>query len=56
MLSALQELTGREYEYLSITRDTTEADIKQRREIQRGTAYYTDLVCDFSIAVYRKVP
>ncbi|CAI5456254.1 unnamed protein product [Caenorhabditis angaria] len=37
------EATNREFEYLSITRDTTEADIKQRREIKDGTAYYTDL-------------
>lgn len=35
---------NREYEYLSLTRDTTEADIKQRREIQNGTAFYVDLV------------
>uniref|UniRef100_A0A1I7USB7 AAA_5 domain-containing protein n=1 Tax=Caenorhabditis tropicalis TaxID=1561998 RepID=A0A1I7USB7_9PELO len=37
------EATNREFEYLPITRDTTEADIKQRREIRDGTAYYTDL-------------
>ncbi|CAJ0583659.1 unnamed protein product, partial [Mesorhabditis spiculigera] len=37
------ELINREYEYLSVTRDTTEADIKQRREILSGTAFYTDL-------------
>lgn len=40
----MQEITHREYEYLPLTRDTTEADIKQRREIQGGTAFYTDLV------------
>ncbi|TKR72335.1 hypothetical protein L596_019803 [Steinernema carpocapsae] len=34
----------REYEYLSITRDTTEADIKQRRKIRSGSPLYTDLV------------
>ncbi|VDO38068.1 unnamed protein product [Haemonchus placei] len=38
------ELCNREYEYLAITRDTTESDIKQRREIRSGTAFYTDLV------------
>ncbi len=43
-LSFLQELSNREYEYLSLTRDTTEADIKQRREIREGTAFYVDLV------------
>ncbi|CAD5234405.1 unnamed protein product [Bursaphelenchus xylophilus] len=37
------ELCNREFEYLSLTRDTTEADIKQRREIRGGTATYTDL-------------
>ncbi len=37
-------MTNREYEYLAVTRDTTEADIKQRREIRDGTAFYTDLV------------
>ncbi|KAL3080777.1 hypothetical protein niasHS_014882 [Heterodera schachtii] len=37
------ELCNREFEYLNITRDTTEADIKQRREIRAGSAYYTDL-------------
>ncbi|KAK6745050.1 hypothetical protein RB195_011638 [Necator americanus] len=37
------ELCNREYEYLAVTRDTTEADIKQRREIRGGTAFYTDL-------------
>uniref|UniRef100_A0A1I7YH63 VWFA domain-containing protein n=1 Tax=Steinernema glaseri TaxID=37863 RepID=A0A1I7YH63_9BILA len=41
----LQYLTlcNREYEYLPVTRDTTEADIKQRREIRAGSALYTDL-------------
>ncbi|KAE9414500.1 hypothetical protein Angca_006026, partial [Angiostrongylus cantonensis] len=38
------ELCNREYEYLVVTRDTTEADIKQRREIRSGNAFYTDLV------------
>ncbi|WKY14985.1 hypothetical protein Q1695_000475 [Nippostrongylus brasiliensis] len=37
------ELCNREYEYLAVTRDTTEGDIKQRREIRGGTAFYTDL-------------
>merc|ERR1719187_93353 len=36
------ELTGREMEYVSLTRDTTESDLKQRREIQSGTAFYVD--------------
>ncbi|KAH7728242.1 ATPase [Aphelenchoides avenae] len=37
------ELCNREFEYLPITRDTTEADIKQRREIRSGNAFYSDL-------------
>jgi von Willebrand factor A domain-containing protein 8 len=35
--------TGREVEYVAITRDTTESDLKQRREIVAGgTAVYVD--------------
>ena len=33
-------LLGREVEYVGITRDTTESDLKQRREIRRGTVAY----------------
>ncbi|XP_038049927.1 von Willebrand factor A domain-containing protein 8-like [Patiria miniata] len=36
------ELTKREVEYLALTRDTTESDLKQRREIKDGTAFYID--------------
>ena len=36
------ELTGRELEYVALSRDTTESDLKQRREIVGGTAYYID--------------
>lgn len=43
--SALQELTKREVEYVSLSRDTTEADLKQRREIRAGSAFYLDQVC-----------
>ncbi|XP_077256080.1 von Willebrand factor A domain-containing protein c12.2 isoform X2 [Temnothorax americanus] len=39
---AFLELTGRELEFIALTRDTTEADLKQRREIKSGTAYYHD--------------
>ena len=39
---AFLELTGRELEFIALSRDTTEADLKQRREIRRGTAYYRD--------------
>ncbi|XP_047029984.1 von Willebrand factor A domain-containing protein 8 [Helicoverpa zea] len=36
------ELTQRELEYVALSRDTTEADLKQRREIQSSTAKYFD--------------
>lgn len=36
------ELTKREVEYLCLTRDTTESDIKQRREITSGSVIYAN--------------
>lgn len=36
------QLTNREGEYISLSRDTTESDIKQRREIHSGNAFYID--------------
>ncbi|XP_023587391.1 von Willebrand factor A domain-containing protein 8 isoform X3 [Trichechus manatus latirostris] len=36
------ELTKREVEYIALSRDTTETDLKQRREIRAGTAFYVD--------------
>ncbi|XP_030747712.1 von Willebrand factor A domain-containing protein 8 [Sitophilus oryzae] len=36
------ELTNREHEYVALSRDTTESDLKQRREIIGGTAKYFD--------------
>uniref|UniRef100_A0A3Q2E0A9 von Willebrand factor A domain-containing protein 8 n=1 Tax=Cyprinodon variegatus TaxID=28743 RepID=A0A3Q2E0A9_CYPVA len=36
------ELTKREAEYVALSRDTTETDLKQRREIRSGTAFYID--------------
>lgn len=38
------ELTRREIEFVSLSRDTTEADLKQRREIIAGTAQYLNQV------------
>ena len=38
------ELTGREAEYVALSRDTTETDLKQRREIVGGTVSYLDQV------------
>lgn len=37
-----QELTKREVEYIALSRDTTETDLKQRREIRGGSAFYLD--------------
>ncbi|CAH0553600.1 unnamed protein product [Brassicogethes aeneus] len=36
------ELTNQEHEYVALSRDTTESDLKQRREIVAGTAKYFD--------------
>ncbi|KAL1505421.1 hypothetical protein ABEB36_004993 [Hypothenemus hampei] len=36
------ELTNREHEYVALSRDTTESDLKQRREIVGSTAKYFD--------------
>ena len=36
------ELTGREVESVTITNDTTEADLKQRREMRAGSVVYVD--------------
>lgn len=36
------QLTQRELEYIALSRDTTESDLKQRREIKDGTAFYID--------------
>lgn len=46
------ELTQRELEYVALSRDTTEADLKQRREIQNSTATYFDQVCINHATVY----
>ncbi|XP_078693816.1 von Willebrand factor A domain-containing protein 8-like isoform X5 [Branchiostoma floridae x Branchiostoma belcheri] len=36
------EITKREVEYLALSRDSTETDLKQRREIRSGSAFYID--------------
>ncbi|XP_063703631.1 von Willebrand factor A domain-containing protein 8 [Culicoides brevitarsis] len=36
------QLTNREVEYLAVTRDSTESDLKQRREIINGSSVYFD--------------
>lgn len=36
------ELTNREVEYIAVTRDSTESDLKQRKEIKNGTSVYFD--------------
>uniref|UniRef100_A0A673VXU8 von Willebrand factor A domain containing 8 n=1 Tax=Salmo trutta TaxID=8032 RepID=A0A673VXU8_SALTR len=45
------ELTKREVEYVALSRDTTETDLKQRREIRSGTAFYIDQVIVLQCAV-----
>lgn len=49
------ELTQREVEYICLSRDTTEADIKQRREIVNGTAKYYDQVMKFFFFRRKKI-
>lgn len=46
------ELTNREYEYVALSRDTTESDLKQRKEIVQGTAEYYDQVGIFMLHLY----
>lgn len=48
------QLTQRELEYVSLSRDTTESDLKQRREILNGTARYFDQ-CAVSAAIHGRV-
>lgn len=38
------QLVNQEVEYVVLSRDTTESDLKQRREIRNGTAYFEDQV------------
>ncbi|TPX75293.1 hypothetical protein CcCBS67573_g03438 [Chytriomyces confervae] len=39
------QLAHREVEYISLSKDMTDGDLKQRREIRNGTAFYTDQAC-----------
>ncbi|KAJ3386110.1 von Willebrand factor A domain-containing protein 8, partial [Entophlyctis sp. JEL0112] len=39
------ELANREIEYVPLSKDMTDGDLKQRREIRSATAYYTDQAC-----------
>ena len=40
----VEELTRKEVEYVSLSRDTTEMDLKQRREIRSNSAFHIDQV------------
>ena len=46
LLFFMKELTQREAEYVSLNRDTTESDLKQRREISSGSSYYLNQVIE----------
>ena len=48
------EITGREAEYIAFTRDTSESDFKQRREITQATAHYVDQ-CAVTAAIEGRV-
>ncbi|KAI8393920.1 AAA domain-containing protein [Radiomyces spectabilis] len=36
------EMTQREIEYVALSKDVTDADLKQRRELRNGTSFYVD--------------
>ncbi|KAI9317743.1 AAA domain-containing protein [Dichotomocladium elegans] len=36
------EMTQREIEYVALSKDVTDADLKQRRELENGTSFYVD--------------
>lgn len=42
LVVAFAELTCREVEYLALSRDTTESDLKQRRELRNNSSTYSD--------------
>lgn len=48
LVMAYLQLTQQEVEFVSLSRDTTEADLKQRREIIKGSAEYINQVRDNS--------
>eukprot|EP00055_Hartaetosiga_balthica_P017545 m.118566 g.118566 ORF g.118566 m.118566 type:complete len:1915 (+) comp9344_c0_seq1:274-6018(+) len=48
------EMVNKEVEYIALTRDTTEADLKQRRELRNGSAIYEDQ-CAVRAALMGKV-
>ncbi|KAI9366882.1 AAA domain-containing protein, partial [Zopfochytrium polystomum] len=39
------QLAQREVEYVALSKDLTDGDLKQRREIKDGSAFYTDQAC-----------
>ena len=47
-------MTEKEMEYVSLSRDTTESDLKQRREITAGSAVHIDQVnhWDWDVSSY----
>lgn len=48
------EVAGREFDYIAFTRDTSESDFKQRREIRNGSAQYVDQ-CAVEAALHGRV-
>ena len=42
LVQAFCELTNREMEYVAVSRDTTEGDLKQRRELSAGNSLFFD--------------
>lgn len=52
------QLVNQEVEYVALSRDTTESDLKQRREIKSGTAVFEDQVIKMIVSllnIYYKI-
>jgi hypothetical protein len=47
------QLVNQEVEYIALSRDTTESDLKQRREIHNGSAHFEDQVQHFFLILFR---
>ena len=48
LAATFAQLINHEVEYVALSRDTTESDLKQRREIRSGTAFFEDQVSSFT--------
>jgi len=49
------QFINQEVEYVALSRDTTESDLKQRREIRKGTASFEDQVVFMISLLYHPI-